>query len=934
VHFTPGLEETARRAGGFAEEAYAILSERLLPPPRGRIHLLVTDHVDFANGWASPFPRNRIGLYAVPPVSDEELGFYDDWMQLLILHELVHIFHLDHAGGIWRPLRGVFGRVPLFFPNAFTPGWFLEGLAVHYESELTRAGRVRGSRHEMVLRTALLEDAFFTIDRATGAPATWPGPASRYTYGSLFVHHLARTHGEEAMQAFVRGVGRQLLPFAFELPARRVYGANFTTLWREWADSLRAHYEAEATALSAAGLTQPEQLTVEGRYSAVPRYDPQGRLVYMSASGRAQAQLRFVESPGVTHPLAPLNNIDVMAWEPDGALLLSQLEFEGAHRIHADLYRWREGEGMRRLTRGARLTEPSPHPAGGPVAAVQLMEGTNVPVLFDEATGAVRRLAEPSAAVSWSMPRWSPDGSSIAIIRWRIGGFRDVMLLDPTATEARLLVADRGVDASPAWSPDGRYVVFNSDRTGIFNLFAYDLEEERLWQVTSVLTGAFSPEVSPDGAWIAFSHYGSDGYAIARVPFDPSLWRPAAPLRAAVDIPVEVSDPELPEGPARRYSAFPSILPTLWIPLGGSDVGRGFGAMTQGSDVVGRHRWSIDASWLSGGRAHGGLWWEYSGLGRPVVELSAEQRWRVASPAFVGAAGDTTAILGRERAVSLFAFSLHPRLRRTFWTGLGADAAREEYVFEHPERAPGQSFIRRPVNYGISLLAGYTSARIFAFSISPEQGVSLSGSVQARSRGLTLDPDSVYGRGVGRVAGYLPLDVGGFARHVAAARVAGGYAGGADPAAFTVGGVSGTPGPLALGMAVETTQRTFPVRGIRAGAQRGNRAVGGSAEYRFPLLLVERGFRTAPVFLDRLSGSVFSDAAAAWCTPRRENECQLLQAPLTAPDPLVTAGAEISASLTLGFNIGMVMRAGVGVPLRAPGISAGREFYLALGRSF
>ena len=55
------------------------------------------------------------------------------------------------------------------------------------------------------------------------------------------------------------------------------------------------------------------------------------------------------------------------------------------------------------------------------------------------------------------------------------------------------------LDGAPAWSPDGRRVFFSSDRTGIFNLFAWDAATDEIAQLTNVLGGAFSPAPSPDG---------------------------------------------------------------------------------------------------------------------------------------------------------------------------------------------------------------------------------------------------------------------------------------------------------------------------------------------------------------------------------------------------------------------------------------------------
>src|SRR5689334_9688787 len=93
VHFTPELEEVARRSAVSAESAYVRL-RRHLAPPRGAIDLVIADNVDYTNGYATPFPSNRIVIYANPPVGDENLRFFDDPMELIITHELTHVFHI------------------------------------------------------------------------------------------------------------------------------------------------------------------------------------------------------------------------------------------------------------------------------------------------------------------------------------------------------------------------------------------------------------------------------------------------------------------------------------------------------------------------------------------------------------------------------------------------------------------------------------------------------------------------------------------------------------------------------------------------------------------------------------------------------------------------------------------------------------------------
>ena len=109
-------------------------------------------------------------------------------------------------------------------------------------------------------------------------------------------------------------------------------------------------------------------------------------------------------------------------------------------------------------------------------------------------------------------PAFSPDGRHIAYSRWKPGGFRDIHVYDLATAPDRALWVDRAMDIDPRFSPDGRYVVFSSDRTGIYNLYAYELATERLYQVTNVLSGAFQPTVSPDGHRLVFTGFTTDGF--------------------------------------------------------------------------------------------------------------------------------------------------------------------------------------------------------------------------------------------------------------------------------------------------------------------------------------------------------------------------------------------------------------------------------------
>src|SRR5262245_4568588 len=196
VHFTPELEPLARRIAGAAERAYEQLSKEL-HPPRGKIDVVLSDDVDFSNGSATPYPTNRIVIYANPPVSESALRYNNDWGQLVITHELTHIFHLDRARGIWGLGQYVFGRAPLLFPNFYSPLWLTEGLAVYFESRLAGAGRIEGSEHRMIARSAAADHAFPALGSVSAAAGRFPFGETAYAYGSLFIDYVAKSRGED-----------------------------------------------------------------------------------------------------------------------------------------------------------------------------------------------------------------------------------------------------------------------------------------------------------------------------------------------------------------------------------------------------------------------------------------------------------------------------------------------------------------------------------------------------------------------------------------------------------------------------------------------------------------------------------------------------------------------------------------------------------------
>jgi TolB protein len=126
--------------------------------------------------------------------------------------------------------------------------------------------------------------------------------------------------------------------------------------------------------------------------------------------------------------------------------------------------------------------------------------------------GTPRRITQKSPSY-WH--GWSPDGETLAFVGQRDGDF-DIYTLPaetrpgpPAPQETRLTTA-KGLDDGPEYSPDGKYIYFNSERTGHMQIWRMKSDGSDQEQVFFDDLNNWFPHISPDGQWMVFLTYGAD----------------------------------------------------------------------------------------------------------------------------------------------------------------------------------------------------------------------------------------------------------------------------------------------------------------------------------------------------------------------------------------------------------------------------------------
>ncbi|MFV2089427.1 MAG: amidohydrolase family protein [Pseudomonadales bacterium] len=101
-------------------------------------------------------------------------------------------------------------------------------------------------------------------------------------------------------------------------------------------------------------------------------------------------------------------------------------------------------------------------------------------------------------------PAWSPDGRSIVYHGYGNGNW-DIWSVSADGGPPRALTSDAFDDREAQFTPAGDHLVFSSDRSGNYDIWSIDLTDNTLTQITTEPSNEHSPAVSANGERIAYA---------------------------------------------------------------------------------------------------------------------------------------------------------------------------------------------------------------------------------------------------------------------------------------------------------------------------------------------------------------------------------------------------------------------------------------------
>ncbi|HTO93946.1 MAG TPA: hypothetical protein VMM80_06220, partial [Bacteroidota bacterium] len=528
IYFSDGGQYLAEFTATAAESAYASISKSFRYQLVNRVPIIVyNSHNDFQQtnvvseyleegvGGVTELFKNRVIL----PFEGEYSKF-----RHVIHHELTHAVVNDMFYG---------GSIQSIISNNITlqlPLWFNEGLA-EYESLKWETDS------DMFLRDATVHEYLPPISRMDGYMA--------YRGGQALWWYIAGKYGDQKVGEILN-----------RIKSTRSVEAGFRGSLGLTMEELNERFQKEMKVIYWPDIAKREEPQDYARrltdtrkdgsfYNTSPAISPQGDKVAFISNRNEYFDVFIMNATDGTilqklvdgQTTANFEELHLLtpgiSWSPDGRrVAIASKAGEHDAIFLVDVATGAQEELSFDLS-GVFSVDWSPK--GDAIAFVGNTPSQSDIFLYNLKTKQLENLTDD--IYSDERPAWSPDGKKIYFssdrgdvlthdstdIRFHNYNSYDIYSIDVgTRDIVRLTDWERSNQGSPVVSPDGKKILFVSDRNGINNIYAMDIETGKWRPITNSLSGVYQLSLSHDGNKLVFSSLINGGFNIflMRSPFD------------------------------------------------------------------------------------------------------------------------------------------------------------------------------------------------------------------------------------------------------------------------------------------------------------------------------------------------------------------------------------------------------------------------------
>lgn len=528
VYFYEGGKTIAHYAAEVAEKSYEQISYQLDWRLSKRISILVyNSHNDFQQtnvtlgylqegiGGFTELFKNRVVL----PFE----GSYEQFRHVLH-HELTHamVNDLIYGGNVQSIVSGKM-RVNI-------PLWLAEGYAEYSSLDWD-------SRADMIIRDAAINGSL--------PPVQYLNYYMAYKGGQSVVRYIGETFGVERLgEIFHETRHFKDIPKAIE----HTLHLDLETLTEKWHFSVRKDYWPDIDGrnnLDDLGHRLTDHTKTKNYFNVSPALSPNGgKVAFLSdRSGYADIyvmssdngdEIEKIISGQRTAELEELKWLSPgLSWAPDNRHLVFAAKSGDEDALI--FYDTEDGSKHSHKLGLDGIFTAAWSPDGKSVAFSGIKDGASDLFIYDIKTKELNRVTYD--VFSDTRPAWSPDGSELAFVSDRGSNlftgnipnnsrrehellkshdFRttDIYTINVKSGQINRITNSPGSEDSPTYANTSPKLAYTSDRSGIWNIYFYDIETKTETSVTDIMTGIFQISWSKDDSRMVFAGYEKGGWDI------------------------------------------------------------------------------------------------------------------------------------------------------------------------------------------------------------------------------------------------------------------------------------------------------------------------------------------------------------------------------------------------------------------------------------
>ncbi|MEO8512648.1 MAG: BamA/TamA family outer membrane protein [Ignavibacteria bacterium] len=457
IYYYPEMKELAEIGAAYAEETYKIHEQNFnysLIDTVPIIFYATPTHFRETNTTPGLIPDGVGGFFefvkgrVVIPF-DGSLGNFKH----VIRHELCHVFMTAKVANTLRLHRQPSERQ--------MPLWFTEGLAEFWSNDWDATA-------EMVIKDAVLNDYIAGLD-------DWErfyGTFFMYKLGQNVLKFISETYGPEKILLLIDNIW---MSDDFSTVMQKTIGRDYEAFDKEYLYSLKKKYYPQMSTEDSPSMKSTPLFT--GGFGHKPAYYKEGN----------KEEVFFIgNKTGYT------------------SLFKVNLKNKGKVITVIEGERTEDFEEFHFFRTGLDISSK------GILAFATKSGGTDALHLYDVRNEKLVTSFHFDNIVQIGAPAWKSDGNSMVFPALDMSGKSDLYLFTVADNSLKRLTNDYYDDRDPDISPDGKYIVFSSDRTSsgvknMYNLFIYDLETNSINYLTTGEQVDFSPQFSPDGTKVVYT---------------------------------------------------------------------------------------------------------------------------------------------------------------------------------------------------------------------------------------------------------------------------------------------------------------------------------------------------------------------------------------------------------------------------------------------